>query len=67
MFLAVAFVIMTTVVSDGSVSQNLAIPKDEMELLEQLEFLEAWDILKSPAIDQEMKQLLPEGMEGQGK
>lgn len=69
MFLAVVMAVMTMAVSDNAVdrhavdeiqsSQNLTISQDEMELLEQMELLEVWDILKSPVMDQEMDRVVP--------
>lgn len=60
MFLAIAFTVMTVAASDSGFDQqsvSSAVSKEDIELLSQLEFLEAWDILNSPSMDQEMQSL----------
>jgi len=56
MLLSVVFAVMTTVVSE----QTLTISEEDMALLQQLDFLETLDILKSREMDQELDRVVPE-------
>jgi hypothetical protein len=70
MLLAIAFTVMTVAASDSGFDQqsvSSAISNEDIELLSQLEFLETWDILNSPSMDQEMKLLPLENKEDEEK
>ena len=43
-------------IEDPRSSQDMNISQEEMDLLQQLELLETWDILKSSDMDEEMKE-----------
>ncbi len=62
MFVAMAFTVMTMVADTSGIDQK-SVSQEEIEILSQLEFLEAWDILKTPAMDQEMEVLPSENKE----
>jgi hypothetical protein len=52
---------------DTKLSQPFSISKEEIEMLEQLDFLESWDLLENPQLDPEAEYFLGESPEKQRK